>query len=171
MAIGAADCDILLVLRQRLPEVFAHPAAIGRALPDYGDAYNPVRRQTLATFILNALEEQEECLCCERVLGIVESDLYIPGLLYAFGAARGRVAVISLCRLRPSFYRLPPDREVLRVRALTEAVHELGHTFGLGHCRNPACAMFMSDSIGDTDRKRPAFCPGCQSRLFCRSAA
>jgi predicted Zn-dependent protease len=26
-------------------------------------------------------------------------------------------------------------------RALKEAVHELGYTFGLGHCGNPRCVM------------------------------
>jgi hypothetical protein len=29
---------------------------------------------------------------------------------------------------------------------LKEAMHELGHTFGLGHCADPACVMWFSNN-------------------------
>jgi len=28
-------------------------------------------------------------------------------------------------------------------------IGELGHTFGLGHCENPRCVMFFSNSLMD----------------------
>ncbi len=46
-----------------------------------------------------------------------------------------------------------------------EAVHDLGHTCGLGHCRNPRCVMFFSNTLGDTDVKGPGFCAACREKV------
>ncbi len=43
-----------------------------------------------------------------------------------------------------------------------EAIHELGHTFGLTHCRDPLCVMNSSCLIGETDCKGTELCPTCQ---------
>jgi len=53
----------------------------------------------------------------------------------------------------------------LQERALKEAVHELGHLLGLPHCDNPRCIMFFSNTLADTDRKGPGFCPACRGKL------
>jgi len=50
-------------------------------------------------------------------------------------------------------------------RAVKEAVHELGHTFGLDHCSDPRCVMHFSNMLADTDRKGREFCPSCRARL------
>ncbi len=63
------------------------------------------------------------------------------------------------------FYGLPSNPQLFKERALKEAIHELGHLLGLGHCPNPACVMFFSNSLGDTDRKGPGLCPECRRRL------
>jgi len=86
-------------------------------------------------------------------------------LNFVFGEATTKAAVISLTRLRQSFYKLPEDREIFRKRVLTEAVHELGHTYRLGHCENPRCVMFFSNSLTDTDRKGFEFCLSCKDKL------
>jgi archaemetzincin len=115
--------------------------------------------------ILNALMNEEEYARYEKVLGIVDLDLYVPELNFVFGEASQRAAVISLARLRQEFYNLPQDQSLFHKRALTEAVHELGHTYGLGHCGNPLCVMFFSNSLIDTDRKGSKFCPKCGRNL------
>jgi archaemetzincin len=115
--------------------------------------------------ILNALMNEKEYTPFEKILGIVDRDLYVPELNFVFGEASQRVAVISLTRLRQEFYNLPQDQHLFHKRALTEAVHELGHTYGLGHCGNPRCVMFFSNSLIDTDRKGSEFCPKCKRNL------
>jgi archaemetzincin len=107
----------------------------------------------------------KESAIYERILGIVDLDLYVPRLNFVFGEASQRVAIISLTRLRDEFYHLPKDESLFRKRVLTEAVHELGHTYGLEHCRIPQCVMFFSKSLIDTDTKGPDFCPKCKNKI------
>ena len=59
------------------------------------------------------------------------------------------------------FYGYPVDSGLLVERSVKEAVHEIGHTLGLVHCRDPLCVMFFSSSFDDTDCKRSAFCERC----------
>ena len=103
----------------------------------------------------------------EFILGVTGVDLTAPGLNFVFGLADpgGRAAVISLARLYPEFYGQPRDPRLFKARAVTEAVHELGHLIGLGHCPDPACVMSFSNSLADTDRKGPGFCHLCREKL------
>jgi archaemetzincin len=51
-------------------------------------------------------------------------------------------------------------------RTIKEAVHELGHTFGLEHCENARCVMHFSNSLADTDWKQAKFCSQCRPKLI-----
>jgi archaemetzincin len=101
------------------------------------------------------------------ILGVTGVDLTAPGLNFVFGLAdpRNHAAVISLARLYPEFYGQPRHPGRFKARAVTEAVHELGHLLGLGHCPDPACVMAFSNSLADTDRKGPEFCQSCRQQL------
>lgn len=37
--------------------------------------------------------------------------------------------------------------------------------FGLGHCRNPSCVMWFSNTLEETDRKGWRPCEHCAARL------
>jgi archaemetzincin len=88
-------------------------------------------------------------------------------LSFVFGHAQlgGRVAVVSLARLRQEFYGLPPDPGLLRERAAKEALHEVGHAFGLVHCVDSECAMSLSTGIEQVDAKQAAYCDTCRALL------
>jgi archaemetzincin len=103
----------------------------------------------------------------EVILGVTGVDLTVPGLNFVFGLADppSRCTVISLARLYPEFYGQPRDPGRFKARAVTEAVHELGHLLGLGHCIDSACVMAFSNSLADTDRKGPGFCKPCREKL------
>jgi archaemetzincin len=98
-----------------------------------------------------------------RLLAVTGRDLYIPMLSFVYGQAQlgGRVAVVSMARLRPEFYGLPPDEELLHIRARKEALHEVGHLLGLIHCPDASCAMALATGIRQLDHKQPSLCAGC----------
>jgi archaemetzincin len=102
-----------------------------------------------------------------RLLGVTERDLFVPVLSFVYGQAQlgGRVAVVSLARLRPEFHGLPPAPATLARRAATEAVHEVGHTFGLVHCLDRRCPMSLSIDLVDLDGKTATPCAACGALL------
>jgi archaemetzincin len=165
VAVGEIDGRVIDLLKTDLTKVFKKKVFIGKGMPEPDDAYDPKRKQYLSTAILNAMMEQKEYALYEKILGMVDHDLFVPELNFVFGQASTKAAIISLTRLRQTFYHLPENQTLFHQRILTEAVHELGHTFGLGHCGNPRCVMFFSNSLMDTDRKGSEFCPSCKSKL------
>ncbi len=161
-AVGTVEPKILTHVCVMVTETFGPPCRIGDALPAPEYAYDPRRRQYAAEAILERLHPGR----AERVLGVVDLDLYVPQLNFVFGLAdhRGRRAVIALPRLRESFYGAPDDEALFLARVVKEAVHELGHTYRLGHCRNRRCVMAFSNSLADTDYKGSEFCARCRKQ-------
>ena len=129
-------------------------------------SFDPIRSQYNATQLLDHLEGLVEDPD-EKVLGITEQDLFIPILTYVFGEARLNrpPAIISLHRLKPTFYGLPENQGLVAQRCQTEAVHEIGHTFGLVHCVDYACVMHTSRSADEIDIKGTSFCALCATEL------
>jgi len=108
----------------------------------------------------------------EKILAVLDVDLFIPILTFVFGEAqlKGIGAVVSTRRLDNRFYGLPEDREVTTDRLLKEAVHELGHTFGLIHCSQPECVMNSSTYVENIDLKPAELCPLCQKSIKAEEA-
>jgi archaemetzincin len=96
-----------------------------------------------------------------RLLGVTDVDLFIPVLTFVFGEAQlgGRAAIVSLARLTEA-----ADPAKLAARFVKEAVHELGHTFGLVHCASAACVMSRSPGLTAVDLKRDRLCADCRVR-------
>lgn len=97
------------------------------------------------------------------VLIITDIDIYYADLDYVFGFTdleRG-ISIVSLARLKKN---ASWDKMIERV--VKTLSHEVGHLFGLRHCRNRRCAMFLSFGIKDTDYKDKRFCDDCSKRLL-----
>ncbi len=164
--IGNLEARIAEILREGLQSIFDREVVIGSALeePDY--AYNKQRDQYSADVILIKLSVNPESRSSERTLGVVDHDLFVNSLNFVFGTAAGLHALFSPTRLRQQFYALPEDESLFVKRMLTEAAHELGHTYGLGHCSDQKCVMYFSDRLSDTDRKGYEFCKRCRNALL-----
>lgn len=126
---------------------------IDAAVPLPGAAYTPGRGQYRAEPLLALVREHG----APYVLGLTHRDLFAQDLNFVFGfASEARACVVSTARLLAG-----ADESLFRARLIKEAVHELGHTLGLGHCDNPRCVMHFSNSLPDTDRKLDAYCDRC----------
>ncbi len=163
---GSLDQRILLYAKVVLEGVFNEKVDIYVFTHDMDYAYHKRRKQYYSTKFLKKLEELELDEY-DRVLGIIDVDLYAPELTFVFGEAdlKSRVSIISLTRLRQEFYNLPADIALFNQRLITEAVHELGHTYGLRHCDLDKCVMFLSRTLSDTDKKGSLFCRKCNKML------
>ena len=159
---GTIRKEILVFLQNELIRIFGLDVRIASEEPIPQYAFDPKRRQYHSTKILEWLKNIP--VMDTRILGIIDLDLYVPELNFVFGEAdvAHGVCVISLVRLRQEFYGLPKNENLFLERALKEAVHELGHTYRLGHCEDTRCIMHFSNSLQDTDIKGPDFCPRCK---------
>ena len=136
--IGYIDESLLESLQRELGLIFHLRIKVSNPLPVPERAYNPRRQQYHSSAFLKELEKR--CFAGKRskCLGITSLDLFTNNLNFIFGQAiiDGDVCVISTHRLRPEFYGQPPNSKIFVDRTVKEAVHELGHSFGLIHCPN-----------------------------------
>ncbi|MCL6450942.1 MAG: archaemetzincin [Acetobacteraceae bacterium] len=163
--VGSVEEKVMTWLRRRLEELLGRQVQIGPGMPLPAGSYDASRRQYVSHRLVEALAGAAGPGVC--LLGVVDVDLFLPGMNFVLGQAEPgrRAAVVSLFRLRPERYGLPPDEGLFLGRALKESVHELGHLFGLRHCPRPECVMHFSNSLQDTDRKAHFFCLRCQRSL------
>jgi archaemetzincin len=163
--IGDVADEVMEKLKDRVGGIFHCPLEIRAGSSDLTPAYDAERKQYLSSKLLTSLGKAERET---RVVGIADVDLYVPRLNFVFGEADvvSGTAIVSLCRLRQEYYGMAPNEALFLERATKEIVHELGHTFGLGHCTNNKCVMHFSNSLADTDLKEPHFCNMCRPKII-----
>lgn len=149
-----------------LAEVFDLPVELLNRPFSLTEGHDSVRNQYNSTWILSKLVEivpEKDC----KVLAVTSVDLYVPVLTFVFGEAQlgGKAAVVSSFRLRDELYGLPANPRGLRERLEKEAVHELGHTFGIVHCRDPMCVMHSYTYAEEIDFKSKDLCKACSVQL------
>ena len=72
--------------------------------------------------------------------------------------------MVSTYRLREAL-SLAGSRDAYERRVVKEAIHELGHTFNLRHCRDSTCIMHYCHTVEDVDRKTDQLCRYCKVLL------
>lgn len=128
--------------------------------------YAPERRQHHATLLLAALLRHLPAPDA-KIVGVTAEDLFIPVLTFVFGQSQldGPAAVVSTHRLHNEFYGLPANETLLRTRTVKEVLHELGHAYGLVHCRDQLCVMRASTYVEEVDLKDAWFCEACAATI------
>ena len=164
--IGLKDYSILDFLKDPITDSFHLDTKTCELKIDLSSTYDSSRNQHNSSLLLLQLIANPPS-DAEKVLGIAEVDLSIPILTFVFGEAQlnGIGAVVSSRRLNNRFYGLPEDENLLRERLVKEAIHELGHTYGLVHCLSPGCVMNASTYAENIDQKSEKLCPSCQKSI------
>ena len=168
--IGDVDEKYLYPLVPKLEKRFTTKVhvAVDKRLPDPDYAYDYNAKQYVAMYVLRKLLEVD-VPGDSKILGVANVDLFVPESDYPFifGQAlygkSSKGAIISMLRMNPdSYVRGKPNDKLLTERMIKEAVHELGHVFGLRNCEEPECVMYLPRNLKSLDKKSDSFCLSCQ---------
>ena len=120
------------------------------------EAYDRSRMQYNASILLNSITSTSARATTDSsvyLLWIVSEDIFVRGMNFVFGIAKpGKGAVLST-------YRLDSLNLIKK-----EAIHEMGHVFGLQHCSNK-CVMQFSNSVNEAKKKPAELCDKCKHML------
>src|SRR5918996_6095077 len=178
---SSSSNSIVYSLIQHLSEIFGDIASINNSssllsfsfqtsattMPP-AHLYDTRRKQWISDKILDWLLQNYNPDSNTKVLAICNFDAYSDDLNFVLGQAHlgGRVAAIYIPRLRQELYVKKSDtKKLFEQRVIKEAIHELGHTFGLSHCEESRCVMHFSNSLQDTYFKSYIFCKKCDKIL------
>ncbi len=162
--VGEIEKELLDFLSEKLESIYGYSCRIAPPLMVPESSFDAHRKQYNAEVMLSVIPEKMP-VDTKRLLCVVDEDLFVQDLNFVFGLASGSAAVVSLTRLRPEYYGNIKNESLFRERTLKEAIHELGHTFGLHHCPDKKCIMHFSNMLEDTDIKGPGFCRICSKKL------
>jgi archaemetzincin len=163
--IGDVTPDLLDPIRGEIKRIYGYPTEVLALLDDIEFAFHPNRNQYHSTPVLEqlALNAPADAI---KVLALVEVDLFIPILTHVYGEAQlgGKACIVSTVRLNEGHSYLNTQEPFLS-RIVKEAIHELGHTFKLRHCREHTCLMHYCRDESDVDRKSDQLCRYCRVLL------
>lgn len=165
--LAKADERLLGDLQSSLAAAMNLPVTRSNATMDVERTRDETRNQYDSTKILLEMHRRFSAIGGQKHLAVFPHDLFIPVLTFVFGEAAldGSEAIVSYFRLANERYGLSADYDLLLDRLVKESVHELGHLFGLRHCRTDTCVMRSSTSVEEIDLKGRRFCYGCQRSL------
>jgi len=135
--VGPAPAEVLAAMEAALDSAFGLPVAAAGGDRRAGGGVLPEARAVELGRVPGGPPRPRAARGGSRA-GVTERDLFVPVLSFVYGQAssgKGRRRLPG--RLRPEFHGLPGAPAALARRAATEAVHEVGHTFGLVHLRRP----------------------------------
>ena len=106
--------------------------------------------------------ERVHTISIDKILILTDVDICDPPNMNGIGFAdmTHLFAIVSIYQLQRGASQL-----VLRDRLVKESLHELGHTYGLDHCRKSTCPMSESPSVLEIDQKFKEFCSRCTAML------
>lgn len=158
LAIGPVEPALLAWLAGRLEEGLPVRCRIAEPWRLRTEWLDEERGQYASNAIVDALIETDTE---GWVLALTEADLFAPERRFIFGEATlgGCCALVSLARLREG----APER--FPARLLGEALHEIGHVAGLGHCPVSGCIMVPARAVREIDARGHLFCPRCAAEL------
>jgi archaemetzincin len=167
ISFGYFEKGLLEMVVNDVEREFLLPVKIQDGHLDLSEFYDSARRQYDGNKLIKEIDFRFASDTV-KILGIFNVDLFIPILTYIFGQAflNGRAGIASVYRLNNERYGIKADEKTFVDRIRKEVIHELGHTFGLIHCKNPECVMRSSTYVEDIDQKSHHLCNQCRLNLM-----
>jgi archaemetzincin len=167
ISFGYFEKGLLEMVVNDVEREFSLPVKIQDGHLDLSEFYDSARRQYDGNKLIKEIDFRFASDTV-KILGIFNVDLFIPILTYIFGQAflNGRAGIASVYRLNNERYGIKADVKIFVDRIRKEVIHELGHTFGLIHCKNPDCVMRSSTYVEDIDQKSHHLCNQCRLNLM-----
>lgn len=104
---------------------------------------------------------------CDYIVGLTEKDICTPMNnssswgVFGLGLMPGKACVISTLRLKKNV-----SFSLQTTRLIKVVLHELGHNFGLDHCKTPGCMMRDAEgTIKSVDNENMDICNACKAKL------
>jgi archaemetzincin len=167
ISFGYFEKELLEMVVNDVEREFSLPVKIQDGHLDLSEFYDSARRQYDGNKLIKEIDFRFASDTV-KILGIFNVDLFIPILTYIFGQAflNGRAGIASVYRLNNERYGIKANGQIFVDRIRKEVIHELGHTFGLIHCKNPDCVMRSSTYVEDIDQKSHHLCNQCRLNLM-----
>ncbi|MCK5492310.1 MAG: archaemetzincin family Zn-dependent metalloprotease [Candidatus Omnitrophica bacterium] len=159
---GEIDKEVIEHIRTNLRDFLGVSVSISPPEMMPFDAYNVDRKQYESLAIIKEISEKKKDTN-KKILVIIDKDLYASELNFVFGDTdkTSEIAIISLIRLRESYYGFLENKKLFFLRSVKEAMHAVSHLYGLDNCINPLCVMYFSNCLSDVDKKDYEFCDEC----------
>ncbi len=160
-----ADADIGFV-KTSLEAFYDFDLVVAAHRPLPREAYYPPRQRYRAEKLLDYLQTLLPD-GADRILGLTSVDISTTkGTIKDWGimglaTIDGRVSVLSSFRCSRRV-RKPSDA---RIRLGKVAVHEIGHTLGLDHCKTQGCLMHDAEGSALTVNDEYDLCARCRAKL------
>jgi len=169
--IGNVPQDVLVEIFNNLKDTYKTTCRVLPKIEIPKESFNLWRKQYDADKIMSILSDNSEVRFIDKQIPsllVIDEDLFYAGLRFVFSVQdpEKSACMLSVKRFRPGFYGDTPNQKLLVSRSGKEAVHEIGHYIGLGHCENIKCAMAFSPSVEDIDKKEKNLCDRCKMKLF-----
>ncbi len=163
--IGRFKKDLIEHVGKQIGDTFGYQPLVIPLLNNIDFAYDRTRNQYHSTPILEKLSNITG-LGAEKIVALTREDLFIPILTHVYGEAQlsGKSCIVSTYRLNEELDS-NQQSDLFFNRTGKEVLHELGHTFGLTHCKDRTCIMHYCRSIRDVDRKSIQLCRYCRILL------
>jgi archaemetzincin len=152
----------LKVLAEHITSCFKLTAQILPPFEPPDNALDERRLQYDAGIIIEAMENVQFGNH-DKVIGVLNKDLFIPIFTHVFGEARqgGECGLVSLFRLAKNPDGSTPPSAIIQERAAKVALHELGHLLDLLHCEHKQCLMHFAGGIDEVDKMSLDLCEYC----------
>lgn len=158
--------DIIDALTKALQTGFDRKIDVKFQLGSLRYAYDPSRDQYISPKILARLNRIKKPPG-DRIIAVADVDMYSPGYDFIYGEADVNAGTATLATKRLQFESNGSVSlaEVTRTRIVREALHEVGHLFGLIHCSRSDCVMRTCTCQEEVDAANGGFCPACLVKL------